>query len=112
MNVTLHRFTEDLGFERKHTVNNDVLRLHVLELNGQRVDLFTSEHEGFKDVKEGIFAMRVNVREFDEALSYYLNLGYQMHYQPMHTESCDFVRLTNADGDCIFLFHHIRKGEV
>ncbi len=105
----LKSYTEDLGFTKLHSFENDIHTFYVLELNGSRVDIFTSDNEIFKDASEGFFAMRVNVRDFDEGLNYYQEQGYKIVNGPVHIEFTDFAILTRGQKDSIFLYHHIRK---
>ena len=111
LDAALKEYTEVLGFERKHTVENAILRYHVLDLNGNRVDIFTSENEAIKNSKEGFYGMRVNVREFDEGLDYYQQKCFKVIQGPMHGKDCDIATLINDAGDIIFLYHHIRKAD-
>ena len=108
--AALKRYTEELGFVHKHTVNLGYLKSYILEHDGYHVDIATTEREAFQ-MPDGYYAMRVNVREFDEALAYYQALGYHTVMPPVHTESADLVLLVNQDSDRIFLYHHIRKEE-
>jgi hypothetical protein len=80
-------------------------------VNGNyHVDLASTNRNVFNR-PEGFYAMRVNVREFDEALKYYEALGYKQLRENVHGATCCHTVLENAEGDRIFLFHHIRKEE-
>ena len=110
MDAALKQYTEELGFEKKHAIEIQFLKEVVLANGNYRIDLLTALEDGFK-AREGFYAMRVNVREFDEALQYYKGLGYQPAYEPVRTPHCDLVALEKEGADRIFLFHHIRKEE-
>jgi hypothetical protein len=53
--------------------------------------------------------MRVNVREFDEAIAYYEKKGYKMQREPFRGTSAIHTVLMNDEGERLFVFHHIRK---
>jgi len=108
LDAALKQYKEELGFEKKHLIEDGFVREAVLVNGDYRIDLVTSIVDEFKS-REGFYAMRVNVREFDEALQYYKGLGYEPAYEPVHGTYCDFVALEKKGADRIFLFHHIRK---
>ncbi len=108
MDAALKQYTEELGFEKKHVIEEPYVKEVVLVNGDYRIDLMTALVDVFK-AREGFYAMRVNVREFDEALQYYKGLGYQPAYEPVRTPHCDLVALEKEGADRIFLFHHIRK---
>ncbi len=110
MDAALKQYTEELGFEKKHVINGPYFKEVVLANGNYRIDLTTTSADEYKS-RDGFYAMRVNVREFDEALQYYKGLGYQPAYEPVHTPHCDLVELKKEGADSIFLFHHIRKDE-
>ncbi len=110
MDAALKQYTEELGFEKKHAIEIQFLKEVVLANGNYRIDLLTALEDGFK-AREGFYAMRVNVREFDEALQYYEGLGYKPAFEPFHGTVSDHVVLEKEGADRIFLFHHIRKDE-
>ena len=105
---SLKQYTEDLGFEKRHSVDIGFLKEIVLANGNYRIDLVTTSLDEFKH-PDGYYAMRVNVREFDEALNYYESKGYKQMRETVHGVACCHTVLENTDGDRIFLFHHIRK---
>lgn len=107
LNAALKRY-EELGFQRLHTLDDGWVKLHVLKINGDRVDLFTSDLPELQ-MKDGFYAMRVNVREFEEGLAYYQEQGYKITMGPASAPSMQLAVLENDDEDRIFLFHHIKK---
>lgn len=111
LDAALKEYTEVLGFERKHTVENEILKYHVLDLNGNRVDIFTSENEAIKNSREGFYGMRVNAHEFEEGLEFYKQKGFKVINGPMYGRDCDIATLVNDAGSIVFLYHHIRKEE-
>ena len=64
---------EAMGFERKHTTENFAMKSHVLELNGNRVEIFTSQMDMF-NMPDGYYGMRINVRDFEEGVDFSLVL--------------------------------------
>ena len=109
LNAALKQYCEELGFERLHTLDAGVIKLHVLAVNGYRLDIFTSSIEEMKGNREGFYAMRVNVREFDEAIAYYEKKGYKMQREPFRGTSAIHTVMMNDEGERLFVFHHIRK---
>ncbi len=108
LDKAIKQYTEDLGFEKRHTIDIGFLKEIVLANGNYRIDLVTTSLDEFKH-PDGYYAMRVNVREFDEALNYYESHGYKQMREAVHGASCCHTVLENAAGDRIFLFHHIRK---
>ena len=103
---------EAMGFERKHTIENFALKTHVLELNGNRVDIFSfkTEMEMF-DMSDGFYCMRVNVRDFEKGVEFCEARGYKLLMDPFEN---DFMRggiLGDKEGRKIFLYNHFREEE-
>ena len=108
LDKALKQYTEDLGFEKRHSIDIGFLKEIVLANGSYRVDLVTTSLDEFRQ-PDGYYAMRVNVREFDEALSYYQSHGYKQMRDVFRGEGCCHTVLENGAGDRIFLFHHIRR---
>ena len=66
-----------MGFERKHTTENFAMKSHVLEINGNSVEIFTSQMDIF-NLPDGYYAMRINVRDFEEGVEYFGAKGYKL----------------------------------
>ena len=100
------RFTEDFGFEVKHKPNIHFLDYVVLE-NGQhrRVDLVCS-HFPTDSFKSGFLGMRVNVDNFQEALSYFGVQGDALFGEAHETESSVSALLAKGDAPYLVLFQH------
>ena len=111
IDAALKRYTEELGFQRLHSIDDGFVKLHVLDLNGCRVDIFTSDDPNIRMEQEGFYAMRVNVRDFDEGVAYYEAQDYRITLGPASTPFMKLAVLEKETGERIFLFHHIRKQE-
>ena len=109
LDAALKRYTEELGFKRLHTVDDGFVKLHVLDLQGCRVDIFTSDDKDIRMEQDGFYAMRVNVRDFDEGIAYYRAQGYRITLGPASTPFMKLAVLEKETGERIFLFHHIRE---
>ena len=109
IDAALKRYTQELGFKCLHTIDDGFVKLHVLELNGCRVDLFTSDDQGIRLAQDGFYAMRVNVDDFDEGVSYYQSHGYRITLGPASTPFMKLAVMEKETGERIFLFHHIKK---
>ena len=102
----IRRFTEDLGFTVKHRPQIEFLDYAVLENDKKRrVDVVCS-HFPADSFKDGYLGMRVNVDDFDEAVSYFEALGYSIFGTVHETESAMNALLTKGDGTYMVLFHH------
>lgn len=109
IDAALKQYTEELGFKRLHTLDDGFVKLHVLEANGYRVDIFTSEHEQIRMNHDGFYAMRINVRDFEEGIAFYQEHGYKITLGPASTSFMKLAVMENETSDRIFLFHHIRN---
>ena len=107
LDAALKRY-EEMGFQRLHTLEDGWVKVHVLRINNDRIDLFSSDLPELQ-VKDGFYAMRVNVREFEEGLAFYQALGYKIVMGPASAPSMQLAVLQNDEEDRIFLFHHIKR---
>ena len=107
LDATLKQYKK-LGFRCLHSLDDGYVKLHILEINGNRIDIFTSDRPELQ-VKDGFYAMHVNVREFEEGLAFYQEQGYRIVMGPASAPSMHLAVLANDDEDRIFLFQHIRK---
>ena len=99
------RITEDLGFTLKHRPQIEFLDYAVLENDkNRRVDIVCS-HFPADSFKEGFLGMRVNVDDFDEGVSYFKALGYELFGTAHETVSSVTALLKKDDGSCLVLFH-------
>ena len=101
---------EAMGFERKHTTDNYAMKSYVMDVNGNRVEIFTSELDVF-DVPDGYYAMRINVRDFEEAVEFLGTKGYKLFMGPWENEVARVGILSDDEGRKIFLYRHYRKEE-
>ena len=101
---------EELGFVRKHTTENFALKSHVMELNGNCVEIFTSDQKMF-DMPDGFYGMRINVRNFEEGVEYFGKKGYKLFSGPIETESARIGILADDEGRKIFLYKHFGSDE-
>ena len=111
LDAAYKQYTEELGFKVCHKLKDDEMRGYVLEINGYRMEIIHLELPQFKDRPDGYLAMRVNVREMDEALDYYQSHGYDFMEGIFRDESHSFAPLINKNGDIVFLSHHFRDDE-
>ena len=103
---------EEIGFQRLHTVEDEEVRLHVLEINGNRVDLFTSRLPALRNSKEGIYGMHVNVSDFDEGVEFYRARGYRILLGPTSAPSMIRAILEDDQERRVTLFQHIKAQEA
>ena len=101
---------EAMGFERKHSYENFAMRSHVMEINGNRVEIFTSHLDMF-NMPDGYYGMRINVRDFEEAVEYLGTKGYKLFMGPFDNEYSRVGILGDNEGRKIFLYRHYRKEE-
>ena len=92
---------EAMGFERKHTTENFAMKSHVLELNGNRVEIFTSQMDMF-NMPDGYYGMRINVRDFEEGVDFFGTKGYKLFMGPFENEYARVGILSDAEGRKIF----------
>ncbi len=103
------RYTETLGFSVKHRPAIEYLDYVVLENDkGRRVDIVCS-HFPSDSFKEGFLAMRVNVDDFDEGVSFFESQGYEMFGTSHETGSSVCAMLVKGDGSRLVLFRHKAK---
>lgn len=106
LDSTLNMYKE-LGFTQKHSFEEGEMKYRVLEINGCRVDVFSNK---LHQTEDGFFGMRVNVREFDEAVEYYKDHGYdQVVMETVHTPSSVHICLMNNRNERVLIFYHISK---
>ena len=108
LDAALKSYTEDLGFKCLHCLDDGWVKLYVLELNGYRVDIFTSDREELQ-MKDGYYGMHINVDDFEEGMKYYGDRGYKVELGPTESPSVKIAVLINDDGDRLFLYKHIKK---
>lgn len=65
-----------IGFTCLETVENDIMKMYILELNGNRLAIYSSHMPEYQ-IDEGIFGIRVDAVDFEEGLAYYDNQGYK-----------------------------------
>jgi hypothetical protein len=70
------------------------------------VDIYTSENEEFQ-AEDRFVAMRVNVKDFEMALDYYMGMGFKIIAGPVYERTFMLAVLEDDCGNRIFLFHHI-----
>lgn len=99
---------ESLGFKRLHTIEDEYIKQHVMEINGNRIDLFTSNLPQLPK-KEGFYTIRVNVTDIDEGLAYYQAKGYKPLHDVVEKSFLKCVLMKDEDEHRIFLFQHIKK---
>lgn len=105
------RLFEELGFERKHQVNNidgkDISSIRMTDGNGFNVDVARVE-----SMERDMTTMRMNVRDFDEAYEFLKSRGFKNARGEDHTVESKSARsclMIAPSGFSIQLTQHIRK---
>ena len=105
------RLFEELGFERKHQVNNidgkDISSIRMTDANGFNVDVARVE-----SMERDMTTMRMNVRDFDEAYEFLKSRGFKNARGEDHTVESKSARsclMIAPSGFSIQLTQHIRK---
>ena len=111
LEAALKQYTEELGFQLLHKIDDGVARCYVLGINGYRIEIVNVDVEFLRSRPDGFLATRVNVREMDEALEYFQSKGYKPIAGLIEDKSYNFAPLVNDAGDIIFLSHHFRPDE-
>ena len=106
--TALKHFTDDLGFNVLHHLDNPALHLYVLENNGYRVDIFTSSLDEVQQ-KEGFYSTRINVDDIEEAIDKYHSWGCRVSVPVRTFPKMKFATMEDENGVRIFLFQHIKK---
>ena len=100
------RYTDDLGFVVLHRPKIEFLDYVVLENERKsRIDIVCS-HFPADSFRSGFLGMRVNVDDYEEALSYFEGQGYALFGESHETDSSIVALLSKGDGAYIVLFHH------
>ena len=104
---------EELGFERKHKVDNiddrDISSVRMKDANGFHVDIAKVE-----SMAQDMTTMRMNVRDFDEAYEFLKSKGFKNARGEDHaveSASAKSCLLISPSGFSIQLTQHIRKDE-
>ena len=102
---------EELGFERKHQVNNidskDISSIRMKDANGFHVDVARVE-----SMERDMTTMRMNVRDFDEAYEFLKSRGFKNIRGEDHAVESKSARsclMIAPSGFSIQLTQHIRK---
>ena len=105
------RLFEEMGFERKHQVNNidgkDISSIRMTDGNGFNVDVARVE-----SMERDMTTMRMNVRDFDEAYEFLKSRGFKNARGEDHTVESRSARsclMISPSGFSIQLTQHIRK---
>ena len=105
------RLFEEMGFERKHQVNNidgkDISSIRMTDANGFNVDVARVE-----SMERDMTTMRMNVRDFDEAYEFLKSRGFKNARGEDHTVESKSARsclMIAPSGFSIQLTQHIRK---
>ena len=102
---------EELGFERRHTVNNvdsrDITSVRMADANGFHVDVARVE-----SLPKDMTTMRMNVRDFEEAYEFLKAHGFTNARGEDHaveSASAKSCLMISPSGFSIQLTQHIRK---
>lgn len=104
---------EALGFAKKHNphgtsaVGNEYSSYRMTDANGFCVDIATTSAQGAKDLT----AIRINVRDFDEAYDFLIARGFKngQNGTVTNTGSAKACILFSPSGFGVSLIQHIRK---
>ena len=103
------RLFEALGFEKKHQkdgINGSVTSVSMKDANGFHVDVAKSDH-----VPQDISAIRMNVRDFDEAYEFLTARGFRnaQGSNVTDTGSSKATLMISPSGFAINLVEHIKS---
>ena len=84
-----------IGFKCLETVENDIMKMYILEINGNRLAIYSSDMSEYQ-VDEGIFGIRADVTDFEEGLIYYKDQGYKPVLGPK-TEGSERIVILEDD---------------
>ena len=105
------RLFEELGFERRHKVDNidgrDISSVRMEDANGFHVDIAQVE-----SMQKDMTTMRMNVRDFDEVYEFLKAQGFKNARGEDHTIESKSARsclMLSPSGFSIQLTQHIRK---
>lgn len=103
------KLMEELGFERQHTksgINGHVTSYDLKDANGFRVDVAQTEA-----LPQDMTAIRINVRDFDEAYEFLTARGFKNAQGDKVTDtgSSKATLLISPSGFAINLVEHITK---
>lgn len=86
-----------IGFKHLQSIENDIMKMHIVEVNGNKLGLYTSDIPEYQ-MQEGIFGMRVDVTNFEEGIEYFEGQGYKAVLGPKNEESDRIVILEDDFG--------------
>ena len=100
---------EELGFEHRHTktgINDDVTSFDMKNPDGFRVDVAQVDQ-----MPQDMTAIRMNVRDFDEAYQFLIDHGFKnaQGEKVTDTGSSKATLMVSPSGFAISLAEHIRK---
>ncbi len=103
------KLMEELGFERQHTksgINGHVTSYDLKDANGFRVDVAQTEA-----LPQDMTAIRINVRDFDEAYEFLTARGFKNAQGDKVTDtgSSKATLMVSPSGFAINLVEHITK---
>ena len=105
---------EEMGFERKHQVNNidgkDISSVRMTDANDFHVDVAR-----VGSLEKDMTTMRMNVRDFDEAYEFLKSRGFKNAREDDHTvesKSAKSCLMFSPSGFSIQLTQHIRKEDT
>ncbi len=100
---------EELGFERAHTM--DVIDGRVVNYDLKYGEDFRMDVAQSNKVPQDLTAIRINVRDFDEAYDFFISKGFKNVQGDKFTEtdSAKSTLLISPSGFAINLSYHIRK---
>ena len=102
----IRRYCEEYCFEVKHRPQIEFLDYAVMENEkGHRIDIVRS-HFPADSFRDGFLGMRVNVDDYDEAVSRFEKQGYSVFGTAHETGSSITALLTKGDGTYMVVFQH------
>ena len=110
MDVLLKKFEKYGALSLKHHLKNDVFDYYIMEdASGNCTDFIQFKN---KEVKEGFFALRMNVNNYDRMEMLLTESGYTQSGKVIETDTAKYAHFVSAgDEPDIMLFHH-KKGSA
>lgn len=110
MDVLLEKFDKIGALTLKHHLENDVFDYYIMEdASGNSTDYIQFKN---KEAKEGFFAYRMNVNNYDRMEMLLTEDGYKQSGDVIETDTAKYALFVSTNGEPdIMLFYH-KKGSA
>ena len=110
MDALLEQFEKIGALSLKHHLKNDAFDYYIMEdASGNSTDFIQFKN---KEVKEGFFAFRMNVNNYDRMEMLLTERGYAQSGSLIETDTAKYAHFVSADGEPdVMLFYH-KKGSA